>query len=66
MELIDLVNSNNLTQMVNFATQVPDCDSHSFALLDFFDTSVCSTMTFPPFRNSDHVAVSVSIDFQSH
>ena len=31
-----------------------------------FDTSVCSTMTFPPFRNSDPVAVSVSIDFPSN
>ena len=26
--------SNDLTQMVNFPTQIPDCDSHSPALLD--------------------------------
>ena len=26
--------SNNLTQMVNFSTPTPDCDSHSPALLD--------------------------------
>ena len=26
--------SNDLIQMVNFATQIPDCDSHSPALLD--------------------------------
>ena len=51
--------------MVNFPTQIPDCDSHSPALLDFFlssETSICSTMAFPPFRSSDHVAMSVSIN----
>ena len=54
--------------MVNFYSQIPDCDCHSPALLDLFispDTSICSTMTFPPLRNSDHV-VSVSIDFPSN
>ena len=55
--------------MVNFPTQVPDCDSHRPALLDFFlssDTSICSTMAFPPLGNSDHVVVSVSIDFATN
>ena len=55
--------------MVNFPTQIPDCDSHSSALLDLFlssDTSICSTMDFPPLGNSDHVPVSVSIDFPSN
>ena len=71
--MIDLVNSviiffisNDPTQIVNFPTRVPDCDSHSPALLDFFlssDASICSTMAFPPLGNSDHVVVSVSIDF---
>ena len=28
--------SNDLTQMVKFLTRIPDCDSHSPALLDFF------------------------------
>ena len=58
--------SNNLTQIVNFSTQIPDCDSHSPALLDLFlfsDTSTCSIMTFPSLGNSDNVAVSVSIEF---
>ena len=58
--------SNDLTQMVNFPTQIPD---HSPALLDLFlssDASICSTMAFPPFGNSDHVVVSVSIDFPSN
>ena len=30
------------------------------------DTSVCSTVAFPPLGNSDHVVVSVSIDFPSN
>ena len=58
--------SKNLTQMVNFPTRIPDCDSHSPAFLDLFissDASICSTMAFPPLGNSDHVVVSVSIDF---
>ena len=60
VELIDLVNcynssiSNDLTQ-INFPTRIPECDSHSPA-----------TMAFPPLGNSDHVLVSVSIDFPSN
>ena len=72
MELIDLVNSviifvlNDLTQIVNFPTRIPDCDFHSTALLDLFlssEASICSIMAFPTLGNSDHVVVSVSIDF---
>ena len=58
--------SSDLTQIFNFPTRIPDCDSHSPALLDLFissDTSICPTMAFPPLGNSDHVVVSVSIDF---
>ena len=61
--------SNDLTQMVSFPTRIPDCDSHSPALLDLFissDANICSTMAFPPMGNSDHVVVSVSIDFPSN
>ena len=57
--------SNNLTQIVNFHTRIL-VTSHSPALLDLFissDASICSTMAFPPLGNSDHVVVSVSIDF---
>ena len=60
--------SNDLTQMVNFPTWIPYCDSHSPVLLDLFlssDASICSTMAFPPLGNSDHVVISVSIDFPS-
>ena len=55
--------------MVNFPSHISDCDSHSPALLDFFlssDASICSTMAFPPLGNSDHVVVSVSIDFPTN
>ena len=61
--------ANDLTQMVNFPTQIPDCDSCNPALLDLFltsDASICSTMAFPPLGNSDHVVVSVSIDFSTN
>ena len=55
--------------MVNFPICIPDCDSHSPVLLDFFLSSVasiCSTMSFPPLGNSDHFVVSVSIHFPSN
>ena len=58
--------SNDLTQMVNFPTWIPECDSHSPALLDLFlpsDASICSAKAFPPLGNSDHIVVSVFIDF---
>ena len=61
--------SNDLTRLVNFPNRIPDCASHSPALLDLFlssDAGICSTMAFPPLRNSDHIVVSVSIDFQSN
>ena len=76
VELIYLINSvynfsisNDLTQMVNFPTLIPNCDSRSPALLDLLlssEASTCSTMAFPPLGNSDHVIISVSIDFLSH
>ena len=56
-------------QMFNFPTWIPNCDLHSHALLDLFISSVasfCSTMALPPSGNSDHVVVSVSIDFPSN
>ena len=59
--------SNDLTQMVNSPTHIPDCDSHSPSLLDLFlspDASICCTMAFPPLGNSDHVVVSVPFTFQ--
>ena len=61
--------SNDLIQMVNFPTRIPDCDFHSPALLDLFissDASICSTMAFSPLGIFDYVVVSVSIDFLSN
>ena len=55
--------------MANFPIWIPDCDSHSPAFLDFFlssDSSICSGMAFPPWGNSDHVVVLLSIDFSSN
>ena len=55
--------------MVSFPTRIPNCDSHSPALLDLFissDASICSTKAFPPLENFDHALVSVSIDFSSN
>ena len=77
MVLIDLVNAviislsqmTLLRMMVNFPTWIPDCDSQSPALLNFFlssDASICSTMPFPPLKNSNHIVVSFSIDFPSN
>ena len=60
---------NDLGPMVNFPTRIPDCDSCSPALLHLFissDASICSTMAFPPIGNTDHVVVSVSINFLSY
>ena len=55
--------------MVNFPTWIPDCDSHSLALLNLFissDASICSTRAFPTLKNYDHAFTSVSIDFPSN
>ena len=61
--------SNDLTQMVDVPTRIPDCDAHSPALLDLFissNASICSTMAFSRLGIFDHVVVSVSIDFPSN
>ena len=55
--------------MANFHTHVPDCDSHSSALLNFFisyDAIIRSAMAYAPLRNSNHVIVLFSIDFRSN
>ena len=46
--------------------QIPDCDYHSPALLDFFlssDAIICSTMTLPPLGTSDHVVSKFPLTF---
>ena len=55
--------------MVNFPIWLLDRGSHSPALLDLFlssETCIWSTMPFPLLGYSDHVAISVSINFPSN
>ena len=69
VKLIIFSISNDVTQMVDFPSCIPDCDSHSPALLDLFfssDASICSTMAFPLMENSDQAVISVSIEFPSN
>ena len=69
MELIDLVNSAQISSNLNFPSWIPDCDVHSSAHLDLFlssHPSICSTMAFHPLGSTDHVFLSVSIDFPSN
>ena len=52
--------------MVNLLTRIRDCGSHNPPFLDLFlsfDVSIYSTITFSLLENSDHVVLSVSIDF---
>ena len=60
---------NVITQIFIFASGMPDCDSHSPVFLDSFlssDASICSKMRSCLLGNSDHVVVSVSIEFLSY
>ena len=53
--------SNNLTQMVNFPTQIPNCGFHSLELLVLFlshDASICFGLAFFPLGNFHHVVFS--------
>ena len=67
MELIDLVNS-----VITFLSQMTLLRWLTFLLRsqnDLFlssNASICSAMAFPPLGNSDHVLVSVSIDFPTN
>ena len=59
---------NNLTQIANFLV-TSQTVTLSPALLDLFlslDASIYSTIASPLLANSDHVIVSVSIDFLSN
>ena len=60
---------DDLTQMLNFPTQIPGCDSHNPAPLDLFissNSSISSAMAFSPLQNSDHLVVSVSNEFPTN
>ena len=65
----NFITSNDLTQIVNFLIRIPDCDSHSIALLDLlvsFDSIICSAVLFQLAGNFDHFFVPVSIHFASN
>ena len=75
VELINLVDSVIifLSQMTSLRWLTfllgSQTDYHNPALLDLFLTSAasnCSTVALPPLGNSDHVFVSVSIDFPTN
>ena len=75
MELIDLVNSVIifLSQMTLLRWSTFLLGSQTVILIVllfwiyfFLDASICSTMAFPLLGNSDHLVVSVSIDFPSN
>ena len=58
--------SNGLTQMVNFPTRIPDCVSDLLDLFISSDASISATIPLLPLGNSDHVVISVFIDFPSN
>ena len=75
MELIDPVNSIIIflsqPTLLRWSTFLLRSQTVILTVLLFWiylllDTSICSTMVFPPFGNSKHVIVSVSIDFSSY
>ena len=73
VELINLVNSvtiflsqTTLLRCLTFLLRLCFSPSYSFGILSFFRISICSTLAFPPLANSDHVVVSVSIEFPSY
>ena len=58
--------SHDLVQIVNCPTRIPDGNTPGSSLLDLFltsDESICSADVHPPLGRSDHVVVSISIDF---
>ena len=69
VELIDLVNSviiflsqMTLLKWLTFLLGSQTAMVLLFSILTSY-ASICSTMAFPPLENSNHVVVSVSIDF---
>ena len=72
VELIDLVNSvifflsqMTLLKWLTFLLESQTAMVLLFLILTSY-ASICSTMAFPPWENSNHVVVSVSTDFPSN
>ena len=74
VELIDMANSFTFklhTTLLRWLTFLLGSQTMILAVLVFWisffpDASICSTIVLPPLGNSDHVVVSVSIDFPSN
>ena len=73
VELVDLVNSVIIflsqTTLLRWLTFLLGSQTVILTVLLFwiyFFSSICSGKVFPPLGNSDHVVVSVSIDFPSY
>ena len=61
----DFALSQDLTQIVDFPTRIPDRDDHQPYLLDLFICSnpeKCSASAHPPLGNSDHLVVCVDVE----
>ena len=59
-----LIISNDLAQVVNFLTQIPDGGAHSSAYSVFLASDPCfySAIWFPPLGNFVHAALPVFMD----
>ena len=74
VELTDMANSFTFklhTTLLRWLTFLLGSQTMILAVLVFWisffpDASICSTIVLPPLGNSDHVVVSVSIDFPSY
>ena len=58
--------AQDLTQIVDFPTQIPDCLDHQPYLLDLFlcsNPDSCTVTSHPPLGRSDHIVVSVDVKF---
>ena len=56
--------SQNLSQIIDFPTRIPDVEDHFRSLLDLFLTStpeLCQHYPKAPLGRSDHLVVSVNI-----
>ena len=58
--------AQDLTQIVDFPTRIPDCVDHQPYLLDLFlcsNPDSCTVTSHPPLGRSDHIVVSVDVKF---
>lgn len=69
IDLMNLLIQKDLSQIVSFITRIPECDSQSPALLNFFllfYLGIYSAVTFTLLGNYDHVTLPCFIYFPSY